>query len=138
MRIDARAGARGILVDRGPNRRIPLARWYDPATGEYEAFVEGPGGTVRRGDDGQPQVVRGRAQGKLELVPLGSAWQPAPPPAPKGTPPAEGLAQYQRVYFEVWNRRGEAKKCIRDRWQEFLRQNDFLDAFVIRRSRGGL
>jgi hypothetical protein len=133
VRIDARQGVRGVLIDRGTGRRIPLARWYDPETGEYEAFAEGPGGTVRLDDKGQPVIVRGRAVGRLELVPQGSAWSPPKPPAPTVTPPAEGLVQYQRVYFEVWNRRGEARKCIQGRWREFLQKNDFLDTFVIRR-----
>jgi hypothetical protein len=46
----------------------------------------------------------------------------------------DGLEQYKRAYLHVWNYRGESRRCVADRWSEFLLKNDFLDAFVIRRS----
>lgn len=135
MRVGATSGRAGILIDRGTGRRIPLARWFDEETGEWEAFAEAPNGAVRCDEQGRPILRRGRAVGRLELVPLGKAkLLPGPPP----TPAAEGLASYQRLYFEVWQWRGEAQRCVNGRWIDFLKQNEFLDAFVIRRSRGRL
>lgn len=133
MRVDARSGAAGVLIDQGTGQRIPLARWFDDETGEWEAFVPAPNGAVRLDDDGRPLLRRGRAKGRLVLVPVGKAKVL---PAPERPALAEGLAVYQRVYFDVWRFRGEAKRCVGDRWREFLAKNDFLDCFVVRRRSG--
>lgn len=78
MIIDAKEGARGVLVDEATSRRIPFARWANLATGEYEALAATPDGKRIL----QPaQVVRGRTRLR---------WIPAAPRYPATGNPATG------------------------------------------------
>lgn len=137
---------RGVLVDKGTGRRIPFARSCNMETGEYEAFQPTADGTdiIVDAQDRKPIVVKGKAVGKLELVPLERAHQfgrKKPELVKSDIQPMtadekrEGLEQYKGVFIKVWaEARGEARKTVDHRWGEFIQKNSFLDAFVIRRS----
>lgn len=88
MRITAKDGHRGVLVDLDTGRRIPHARWYDTETGEYE--------TVQRGLDGVPVFTRGR--GRLKFIQGAILYHRAAAtgeaPIPAGSP---SLARGQRT-----------------------------------------
>ncbi len=147
MILDARSKEKpaGVLVDLGTGLRIPFARKVDFERGTYEHLVPAPNGVDVLVDEyGKPLVRQGRAVGRLELVPLDKAATigAAPPPQKVYSPieplsadqKIDGLEQYKRVYVEVWQWRGESRKCADERFHaEFLRKNSFLDAFVIRR-----
>lgn len=149
MILDARAPDKpaGVLIDTGTNRRIPYARRANFDTGEYEALVEGPEpDSVIVGDDDreEPVVVRGRAVGKLKLVPLEQAHafglEVEPRKVRQTVLPMTadqriaGLEQYKQVYVKVWNElRRESRRCVDDRWAEYLSKSDFLDAYVLKR-----
>ena len=127
----------GVLVDRGTGQRIPFARWFDTDTGDYEAYDTPDGRDILRDELGVPQTKRGRAVGKLELLTMQDAVDlrllVTTPKIAKTIDNAAGLEQYKRVYFDVWQWRGEARRCVNDHWSEYLAQSDFLDDLVIRR-----
>lgn len=145
MLLDARQPEKpsGILVDHGTGKRIFKPRRVDFSSGEYEAFAAAPNGKdILVGDDDRPVVVRGKSVGRLELVPIGSAHQfgvEKPKLTKSDVQPLsadqclEGLEQYKKVYREVWCWRGESNRCVDDRWHQFLKTNDFLDSFMLRR-----
>lgn len=142
--IDAKDGVGGVLFDHGTGKRIPFARRFDPLTGEWEGYWPAPNGVDVLGDDcGQPIVRRGKAKGKLELIPMGKAaalgqapvkpqvQQRAVRPMTKDEQ-LDGLETYKKAYQEVWHGfRGEAKRCVQDRWQEFLAKSDMFDSFIL-------
>ena len=144
MIVDAReTRSPGVVIDTGTGKRIPFVRKADFETGEYEALAVAPNGVDYLADeDGKVVVVRGRAVGKLELVPLERAKDLGRKPVKVESPiepmtadeKREGLDQYRRTYFDVWRWRGEADRCVHSRWEEFLQQNDFLDCFVLKRT----
>lgn len=133
----------GVLIDTGTGKRIPFAVWADMETGEYEALTPAPNGVDYHCDleTGEPLRYRGRARGRLELVSAEGARDLAPPPR-KVTGVIEpmspeqkrhGVEQYKRVYFEVWQFRGESKRVVDTRFADYLAKSNFLDAFVLRR-----
>ena len=145
MMLDARtSGLHGVLYDTGTGKRIPFARRYDPDTGEYEHFLPAPNGVDVIGDDcGVPLLRRGKARGKLVLLDDGKAAHLGVKPAPAKVVPQtvepmtaeeriEGLEVYKRCYFQVNNEfRGEAKRNVNDKWQEYLKGTGFLDHFLL-------
>jgi hypothetical protein len=137
-----KSGAAGVLIDRGTGRRIPFAVWFDPETGDYEHFQPAANGVDMACDeDWNPIRVRGRAKGKLELVPLGEAakvgWKE--PAKVRETikltneDREAGLEQYKKVYVHVWQDRGEARRIVDDRWEEYLRKSSFFDDLILKR-----
>lgn len=144
MLLDARTPEKpaGILIDKGTGRRIPFARTVDFDKGTYEALQATADGKDYLCDDNNPIVVRGRAVGELELVPIenASSLGVEPPKKVNGTilpmtadQRIEGLHQYKRIFSLVWNQRGEAMRCVNDRFEEYLRTTTFLDCFVLKR-----
>lgn len=145
MLLDANAPARpaGVLVDHGTGKRIPYARKANLETGEYEAFVLAPNGTdILCDENRQPIVRKGQAVGRLELVPFGDARLLGTDLQPKVSEflvqpmgkdeKIAGLETYKRCFVQVFNElRGEARKTVDSRWEDFLKTNDFLDEFVI-------
>lgn len=144
MMIDAsKTKLAGVLIDTGTGKRIPFARRFDPETGEYEHFVPAPNGVDILVDDRfVPFIRRGKAVGRLELVPLDDArllGSDCKPKKVQGTilplsrdEKVAGLETYKRVYVQVWSElRGEARKTVDSKWEDFLRNNDFLDEFLI-------
>ncbi len=134
----------GVLIDRGTGKRIPLAFKADMDTGEWEAHVPAPNGTDIQADElHRPMTCKGRAVGKLELVSMeGAEHFGVKPPQLVDSPVVvitkdmklAGLDSYKRTYFQVWNNfRGEAQKCVNDRFSDYLKKNQFLDTFCIRR-----
>lgn len=77
MRLDAKSGLRGVLVNGDTGQPIRFARWADLDTGAYEAFAVGPDGQMAW----PPRVVRGQA--RLTFIPAASAK----PSACSATPP---------------------------------------------------
>lgn len=141
--IDARSPLKpgGVLLDHGTGKRIPFARCFDPETGTYEAFAPAPNGKdILCDDDDKPIVIKGKSKGRLELIPLGSAavigYKPPERVRKTDIDKSAGLQIYKQAYFETWQWRGEAKRCVADRWDSFLAQNDFLDMYVLRRRQG--
>lgn len=147
MILDARQPERpaGVLYDHGTGKRVPFARKVDFETGEYEAIVPSPDGQNYSCDeDGSLRIVRGHAVGKLELVPFEQAKHLGRMPKPERWASAiepmtadqkrDGLRQYQEVFVKV-NRevRHKTKAKVEDEWARFLRDNSFLDEFVIKR-----
>lgn len=133
MRLDARSPNKpaGVLVDRGTGKRIPFARWFDDETGEYEALqATADGKDILCEEDGSPIVVRGRAVGRLELVPVAGA-------APIGQRPPKrvdgGTEVYKKLYFDVWALRGESKRCTSVRFEEYIKKAKFLDDFMVKK-----
>jgi len=120
-----------------------LARKFDTETGEYEYLQPAPNGVDVLCDElDQPIVVKGKAKGKLELVPLDGAAQfgfrlPQRVKSPIQPMTVEqkidGLDTYKRVYTQVWQWRGESRRCVDTRWADYLAQSDFLDCFVLKR-----
>lgn len=138
MRVHADSGAAGILVDLGTGRRIPFAVWFDTETGDYEAHeATADGRSMLAAEDCVTPLgtFRGRAVGQLKLVPMENAklLGATPTPRAKRVEKAEGLERYKRVYFEVWQFRGEAKRTATSRWADYLLRDGFLDDLVIRR-----
>lgn len=147
MILDARAPEKpgGVLVDRGTGKAIRFARKFDTATGEWEAFQVAPDGeSILCTEDHTPIVIRGKAVGKLELVPLEKAhvfglkekqervFSPIQPMS--ADQKLDGLEQYKAIYTKVWNEmRGESRRCVDDRWAQFLEKSDFLDSFILKR-----
>lgn len=132
----------GVLVDSGTGRRIPFPVWFDPDTGEYEAIKVAANGVDMACDEDYRSITyRARAQGQLKLLPFGQAASIGQAPPPKQVVDAAftaerrmaGLEQYKRVYHEVWRWRGESRRAVDDRWDDFIAQSDFLDHFVLRR-----
>ena len=143
MIVHHKSGCKGVLVDRGTGRRIPFATWFDAETGEYEAIRATPDGRHYAVDENENAVLyRGRAVGKLELLPLAQAhqfgWQEAVK-VPSGRirltvdEKEAGLQQYKEVYVKVWQFRGEARRVVDDRWENYLRDNAFFDDLIITR-----
>jgi len=143
MQLDARQPEKpaGILIDHGTGRRIPFARWFDSQTGQFEAFVMASNGVDIACDENyRPLVIKGKAVGRLELIPIGNAAQFGfEEPKKVIEQPLtveqkqEGLDQYKKLYLTVWRWRGESGRVALTRWEEFLQQNDFLDHLVIKR-----
>jgi hypothetical protein len=139
------SGAAGVLFDHGANAPIRFAVWFDAETGAYEALkVASNGVDIACDSDYKAIRYRGRAKGRLELVPFGDARllgrvpvktkEEIATPLPQGAK-EQGLDDYKRLYFTVWNQRGESLKCIDDRWLAFLKENSFLDHLCLRKSR---
>jgi hypothetical protein len=112
MILDARGGLRGLLIDLNGGRVIRKAFWADTDTGEYEAFLEGPGGLVLRDPEGRPLTYRGRA--RLKFVPA------VPLPAPKPSDPRdlagaleEARRQYAKPIPAVPGRQCMEPRCLR-------------------------
>lgn len=134
---------RGVLIDRGTNKRIPLAIWFDPETGEYEAYKAAPNGhDILVGNDERPVKYKGKSKGKLELLATGQArllGHAAMPPrkVKEVIEPAideeAGLEIYKKCYIEVWSWRGMPRRSIDDRWSDYLSKTDFLDSFILKR-----
>lgn len=148
MILDAKAPEKpaGIVVDTGTGKRIPFVRKFDTDTGEYEAFCPtADGKDILLDEHWKPILLKGKAIGKLVMVPMDQAsLLGAEPPQKKQSPiqplspeqKLDGLEQYKKVFFEVWSYKGQSKRCTNDRWDNYLstlRDNSFLDAFVIRR-----
>lgn len=147
MLLDARAPEKpgGVLVDHGTGKAIRFARKFDTDTGQWEAFAVAPDGeSILCTEDHKPIVIRGRAVGRLELVPLEKAhvFGLKDKPELKHSPirpmdasqKRDGLEQYKALYVKVWNEmRGESRRCVDDRWEAFLRTSDFMDDFILRR-----
>lgn len=134
----------GVLVDLGTMKRIPFPKKWDVERGEVEYMVPAANGVDVLIDPytQQPYVRKYKAVGKLVLEPLDKADKMgvgAPKKVVSHIEPmtpeekVEGLREYQRLYFQVWNGfRGEAAKCVNDRFGDWLSQNSFLDAFVLK------
>lgn len=134
----------GVLYDHGTGQRIPMARAFNSETGEWEALTPAPNGVdyVCDAETGAPIIRRGRSKGRLELVPIGQAATiGVPPPKPQPvTPPKplsveerrDGLECYRKVHREVWQGRGDSKRVVDSKFQAYLMQHDFLDAYIFR------
>jgi len=133
----------GVLVDSATMKRIPFPRKVDMETGEVEYLVPAANGVDVLIDPytQQPYIRRYKAIGKLVLEPMAKADRLGVAPPKKVvseiqpmTPEekVEGLNQYKRLYFQVWNGiRGEAAKCVNDRFADYLKTNHFLDSFLF-------
>ncbi len=74
MIISAKSGKRGVLVNTDTGERIPLARWANTETGEYERFATLDGKTILRDGDNRPLVNRGKA--RLKFIESGTIINP--------------------------------------------------------------
>ncbi len=139
-------GAAGVLLDHGTGLAIRFAVWYDDETGDYEALKVASNGQDYACDERYKAIrYRGKAKGKLELISLGDARllgkvNPQKVPEVVATPlphgaKQQGLEDYKRLYFHVWNQRGDAMKCVDQRWIDFLKNNTFLDHLILRKGR---
>lgn len=146
MIVHCKSGQAGVLIDRGTGKRIPLAIWFDNEAGEYEAFQLASNGVDMAADvDWKPIRYKAKAVGLLELVPLGEAhifgWKEPQlvrePKVVKLSPDQReaGLQQYREVYTKVWQWRGESRKAVDGRWEEYLTKNTFFDDLVLTRLR---
>ena len=144
MLIHCKGDEAKVLVDRGTNCRIPFAIWYDPATGDYEHFKLASNGVdMAADDDWNPIRVRGKAIGALVLVPLGDSHQfgyREPVKIKEKALPKlsleqrhAGLDQYRKVYTQVWQFRGESRRAVDERWEQYLKENVFFDSLMLRR-----
>lgn len=135
----------GVLVDTATNKRIPFPRKVDFDTGEVEYFVPAANGTDILIDPytQQPYIRKYKAVGKLQLVEMGKADKLGVQPPRKVESPIlpmtpeekiDGMDQYKKLYFEVWQWRGESSRVVHDRWSEFLDKSDFLDSFLLKRT----
>lgn len=136
----------GVLWDHGANAPIRFVRWYDDSSGEYEAIKVAANGIdmVREEHSTKAVHYQGRAKGRLELIPIGDAKllgrvpqkvvEQIPTPLPSGAK-EDGITDYKRLYFQVWQHRGEANRCVDERWLDFLKNNPFLDSLVLRKGR---
>ena len=148
MLLDARQPEKpaGVLIDTGTGKRIPFARKVDYDTGDYEYLAPAPNGTDIMVDPytRAPVVRRGKAVGRLELVPFDKAAAIGCGP-PKKVPcriepltkdeKIAGLEQYKKVYIEVWQGiRGESRRCVEERFTDYLGAEAmaFLDCFRLR------
>ena len=137
----------GVLYDHGTGKRVPFARKINFQTGEVEHLVP----AANEVDIAVDPYTRGayvrkyKAKGKLELIPFGKADKlgVAPPKKVEGRiepltkeEKVEGLDRYKKVFFEVWQWRGNSDRVVDPQWQQYVKElqdNDFLDSFVIRR-----
>jgi hypothetical protein len=136
----------GILIDSGTGKRIPFGITVDLSTGEYEHYAASPDGKSILCSDyalKRPIRLRGKAVGKLSLVPLDHAAQlgaPAPPRVYSPIAPisqgeiVEGLQMYEQVHSQVWQFRGESRRCAKSRFADKLRQSSFLDHYILGRT----
>lgn len=141
--VNSKRRPAGVLVDQGTGKRIPFPRVVDTENGYVEYLVPAANGVDVLIDayTQQPYVRKYKAVGKLVLLPMAQADKLGVPPPKKvesviepmrPEEKVEGLRQYKKLYLEVWNGfRGEAVKCVNDRFAEYLKQNSFLDAFVL-------
>lgn len=74
--IDAKSGARGVLIDAATGRPVRWARRADLSTGEFEAFRIDPKEAERLGIPPQENLYRGRTT--LRWVPM-APRVPSPP-----------------------------------------------------------
>lgn len=147
MILDARMPEKpaGVLIDHGTGRRIPFARTVDFSTGEYTYLCPAPNGVDILVDPytRRPFVRKGKAVGRLELVPFEKAAAigcKAPEKVESNIQPMspderiEGMRQYQRCFMDVEKWRGNSRRVIDTKFEEFCKQSSFLDSFVIRRT----
>lgn len=138
-RVDSSSGTAGVVIDHGTGQRIPFVRWYDSDTGEYEAIRVASNGVDYACDDKwKPITYRAKAVGRLELVPWNDAVKVGLIPEPKKVKDErpnirEGLETYQKLFVEVWQFRGESRRVVDERFDTYLRQNNFLDHLILRR-----
>lgn len=134
---------KGILFDYGTGKAVRFAVSCNLETGEYEAIQVAPDGINYACDENYKAIkYKGRAKGKLEIFPIGDTRligvEPVKQASPIVTPLPEqaieqGLADYQKLYFDVWKWRGDSTRIVQDKWEDFLRDNPFLDHLVIKR-----
>jgi hypothetical protein len=137
----------GVVIDTGTNRRIPKVIWFDVTTGDYEQHLVAPNGhDVLMDEWGKPIVRRGRAVGKLELVPIDQAanigvFRRPPEKVHQAVQPLSkdekvaGLEMYKEVYVKVNHEfRRLDRKTVESKWVEYLRKSPFLDNLCLRRN----
>lgn len=135
----------GVVIDHGTGKRIPFVIWCDFATGDYEAHVPAANGVDVMVDayTRVPFVRKGKAVGKLELVPFAKAAAigcTAPKKVVQIIQPMtkderiNGMEEYKRVFKEVWKWRGNSERVVNSQWDNFLMNSDFLDDFCLRRT----
>lgn len=137
------SGVAGVLFDRGTGRAIRFARWFDAETGEYEAIrVASNGVDMACDDDYKVLRYRGKAVGRLELVPLSRGALLGVEPEKKVEPmrltvqeKEQGVEDYRKLYYGVWGRREEAKRSIDERWVRFVQGSSFLDGLILKKGR---
>ena len=135
-----------VVIDTGTGKRIPKVVWFDSLTGEYEYLVLAPNGHDMLMDEyGKTISRRGRAVGKLELVPIEQAanlGQFKLPPKKVHSPiqplskdeKIAGLECYKDVYITVWQDvKRVDRETVNQKWLDYLRKTPFLDSFVLRR-----
>ena len=136
----------GVVIDTGTGRRIPKVIWFDSTTGDYEYHVPAPNGhDVLIDEYGAVVVRRGRAIGKLELIPLDQAanigqFKVPPKQVHQTVQPLSkdekiaGLECYKDVYISVWQDvKRVDRETVNQKWLDYLRKTPFLDSFVLRR-----
>lgn len=146
MILDARSPEKpaGVLIDTGTGKRIPFARNVNFVTGEYEYLAPAPNGVdiLVEPYSRRPIVRKGKAVGKLELVPFQRAVSlgcAAPKRVVSVIQPMTkdekiaGLEQYKKLFYDVWRWRGDAARSVDPRWEEYLMNTDFLDCVVLKR-----
>jgi hypothetical protein len=71
VRLYARQGFRGQIVDLDTGRTVPRVLWFDTDQGELEAFAVDEQGALRL--DGQGNFLTVRMKGRFRFVPRGAA-----------------------------------------------------------------
>jgi hypothetical protein len=145
--VHCSSGAAGVLYDHGAHKPIRFAIWYDVATGEYEAWQVASNGKDIACDKRYRGIkYRGKAKGRLELIPLNAATPVLGPEPEKRLDllssrrlsiqqREQGVEDYRRLYGEVWGHRGEAHRCIDERWLAWVQKSSFLDSLIIKKGR---
>lgn len=135
----------GVVYDHGRACRVPFVIWFD-SEGNYEQHIPAPNGVDVICEPGthRPYVRRGKAVGRLELLPFGKAELLGPnveppkrveqtvQPLTKDEKVA-GMQEYQKLFSTVWRWRGESDKAVNQRWLDYLRDSEFLGEFVLKR-----
>lgn len=135
----------GVVFDHGTGKRIPFVIRCDFATGDYEAHVPAPNGMDVIVDPytRRPVVRKGKAVGRLELIPFGKTHKMGVAPPKKVVAAVQpmtkdekiaGMDQYKKCYFEVWRWRGDSERVVMNKWIEELKQSDFMDCFVLQKT----
>lgn len=133
-----------VIVDGATQQRIPMVQRIDTDTGEYEALLPSPDGRNAVVDVTTKQLVRiqGKLKGPVKFVPIDNAapfgYQPPKPVETTIIPltadvKLAGQQQYERVFKNVWQYRGEHGRRLHDRWCEYVEKSDFLDSFLLKR-----
>lgn len=88
MRLYAKDGVRGKLIDLDTGKPVPKVVWFDTETGEFQAYQTGADGQILR--DAQGDYLVYLARGRLRFFPEDkprAVRLPCPDPEPVTKPP---------------------------------------------------